>query len=450
MREILLCGRVCLIPALVLATACDDARYNSGSRTVQCELPGEVACGSACVDPLNDPAHCGATEGCEGDNAGADCGDLACVDGACVAECTRPGELACDGVCVDPQLDPAHCGATGDCEGDDAGRDCGESVCVNGVCGLQCPQGRIDCGGVCIDPDTDARRCGATRTCTGDEGGAACAAGEACSEGVCVMDCPEGSLLCDGGCVDPLTSDSHCGAVGGCEGPDSGSTCLAPAACVEGQCQCADMQVQCGDQCIDSNTHPRFCGARGDCLGESAGEACNDDEVCEAGVCACPGGGLRCGEACIDPQTDPLHCGLCDRACGDQACLGGACATLRYAGALDAVGGIWNFANDSGFDAAVAFCAMNFEGSTVCTTEMLDALSGTGAMAMAVSLNGEPVESFWAPEPSGCEGWNHPSGDFGPDASGPFRTLNPVTGEVGPQENGGCFEGRNIGCCILE
>jgi hypothetical protein len=44
-------------------------------------------------------------------------------------------EVACEGTCIDPDVDNQHCGATGTCEGDDAGDACtGDTTCVAGEC----------------------------------------------------------------------------------------------------------------------------------------------------------------------------------------------------------------------------------------------------------------------------------------------------------------------------
>ncbi|MBI4703390.1 MAG: hypothetical protein HY744_19935, partial [Deltaproteobacteria bacterium] len=61
-----------------------------------------IACGERCVDPLVDPAHCG---GC--DKACA-VGEV-CTAGQCAVEC-GPGNVKCAGQCVNTDNDPAHCG----------------------------------------------------------------------------------------------------------------------------------------------------------------------------------------------------------------------------------------------------------------------------------------------------------------------------------------------------
>ncbi len=64
-----------------------------------------------------------------------------CPDGAATPDrtvppaCAESGGVVCGGVCVDPALDDAYCGASGDCVGANAGTDCASDMrCVSGVC----------------------------------------------------------------------------------------------------------------------------------------------------------------------------------------------------------------------------------------------------------------------------------------------------------------------------
>lgn len=61
-----------------------------------------------------------------------------------------PGEIACDGVCIDPQNDPTHCGtcATVCSSGVCTGGTCGAGLCGNGMCDAQevCGTCPADCG----------------------------------------------------------------------------------------------------------------------------------------------------------------------------------------------------------------------------------------------------------------------------------------------------------------
>ncbi len=54
--------------------------------------------------------------------------------GACSA-----GQVRCDGTCIDPMSDPMHCGAGGNCAGDNAGMACdASSTCEQGACVSSC------------------------------------------------------------------------------------------------------------------------------------------------------------------------------------------------------------------------------------------------------------------------------------------------------------------------
>jgi hypothetical protein len=43
----------------------------------------------------------------------------------------------------------------------------------------------------------------------------------------------------------------------------------------------------------------------------------------------CAAGQTACDGACVDTQRNASHCGACGRACTDQACVSGACTTVR-------------------------------------------------------------------------------------------------------------------------
>ena len=111
-----------------------------------------TACGGACIDPLTDPKYCGASGTCLGPNAGTSCDPIGetCVAGACTSICAA-GEVMCDGSCVSPLTDSAHCGASANCIGPNAGVVCKpepnaclgspEQSCIAGKCGSACASG---------------------------------------------------------------------------------------------------------------------------------------------------------------------------------------------------------------------------------------------------------------------------------------------------------------------
>lgn len=198
---------------------------------VACKSPEDckgdsVVCGDGCVDLDSDNLNCGA--------CGTPCtGGQVCSLGACASTCA-PGLVACPGGCVDPATDRLHCGASGACSGATAGAACdaGE-VCSAGTCQLSCQAGLVDCNGKCIDPVTDRAHCGASGTCSGASAGQTCASGQVCAAGACATSCPAGQLACGGKCVDPQSDRAYCGARDDCTG---GTTCGSGQACYLGGC----------------------------------------------------------------------------------------------------------------------------------------------------------------------------------------------------------------------
>ncbi|WP_437485633.1 cadherin-like beta sandwich domain-containing protein [Sorangium sp. So ce1014] len=215
----------------------------------RCELScqsGLVACGGTCIDPDTDRDHCGASSDCIGSDAGIACASGEICDGAgrCELSC-QSGLVACGGTCIDPDTDRDHCGASNDCIGSDAGIACavGEICDGAGRCELSCQSGLVACDGTCIDPDTDRAHCGAGGDCSGSDAGAVCGAGEICSGGACEASCAPPLVACGGACVDPSTDEAYCGATGDCAGVSAGATCSASEACVAGACASTDSSL---------------------------------------------------------------------------------------------------------------------------------------------------------------------------------------------------------------
>ncbi len=233
--------------------------------------PGELGCDGSCIDVTSNPASCGA--------CGRACGPAQdCVAGACVC---ASGLTACGADCADLSSDVAHCGA---CD-----VDCGLTFCADAACVASCPAGRTDCGGSCVDLSSSASSCGAC--------GNACRPGESCAGGSC--SCAEGLTRCGAQCV-ALTSDvAHCGAC------DAG--CADGASCTGGACTCAAGTTACGDGCADLSTDPQNCGACGNACGAGGG--------CTAGSC------VSCGpDVSYARDIEPIF----TRACLDSGCHGGA------------------------------------------------------------------------------------------------------------------------------
>jgi hypothetical protein len=93
-----------------------------------------------------------------------------CVQGVCVPACSG-GTLRCGDRCVDPMLDPEHCGG---CD-----RPCpAMEVCSQGGCGLTCSGGTTLCEGLCVDTQLDPNHCG--------DCNAGCGPGASCMRAECV------------------------------------------------------------------------------------------------------------------------------------------------------------------------------------------------------------------------------------------------------------------------
>jgi hypothetical protein len=166
-----------------------------------------------------------------------------CQDGECTTRRCPGGKIECEDRCIDPMTDTSFCGASGDCRNGNAGVECPEGqVCSNGVCSETCDEGYIICGGSCVDPLSDREYCGASGDCQGENAGNSCAEGEVCVNGVCSTRCLRGQLKCGGECIDPATDEDYCGATG-CEGAAAGRKCAEGETCVNGICTAADRQT---------------------------------------------------------------------------------------------------------------------------------------------------------------------------------------------------------------
>lgn len=147
-----------------------------------------------------DPSAPSASGGAGGDDGSTD---------VAAGDCAKPGQLRCDGRCIDPSSDRRHCGA---CR-----RTCGATyACVDGECG--CAGDEVECEGSCVDVASDGQHCGDCET--------RCGATEICKNGACA--CPDGQRECGGSCIDVSTDADHCGACG--------KECAIQQACAGGHC----------------------------------------------------------------------------------------------------------------------------------------------------------------------------------------------------------------------
>lgn len=108
-----------------------------------------------------------------------------------------------------------------------------------------CKDGSVYCEGKCIDPTTDARHCGASGSCLDTAAGVSCGRDATCIGGTCKAECEGGRIKCGSTCTDPLTDSTHCGASGDCMGANAGAICqpatgrcaaMLPQTCQAGHC----------------------------------------------------------------------------------------------------------------------------------------------------------------------------------------------------------------------
>ena len=347
-------------------TVCNqDQTCAAGQCVLNCGN-GLTACGDKCVNTSIDRANCGAC------NKACDINSPLCVDGKCTSACpldTRD----CPGVgCVNPYNDPAHCGDQ--CQG------CQQNqVCSNKQCKAQCDQGTTKCldnngASRCVNLANDPGNCGTCRN--------SCAPGTVCSSGQCVGQCAQGYTLCKDkngsnlGCFDLQTDPSHCGSCP-TDPPNPDALCKDTTPfCVAGKCTNACPYNNCNGGCVDFNTDPHNCGACADPtkLNMDPHVCKAASEVCYMGTCVeatkCPVGTIPCGRTCVDcapphgqavcdplafecrlgmcdigwtdcnknpldgceihTDADTTNCGVCKQVCnvtnGAPACVGGICA----------------------------------------------------------------------------------------------------------------------------
>ena len=327
------CGNAC--PA---GEAC-----SGGQCDVTCQS-GLVNCNGTCINPSNDPTYCGASGACgagDSGSVGTTCGaGQACGGGVCAISCP-PGQVACNGTCVDPKSNGTYCGATPGCglgDAGTAGTTCpGGQLCSAGTCQSSCAQNLVPCNVngtlTCIDPSTNSQFCGATTGCNADAGtaGQACPSGEICAGGACSVSCLKGTIECPGTggiCIDPTSNPTFCGASGNCTGVNAGITCGAGAICSNGNCliSCVPGQVDCQNQCINPNSNNQFCGAN---LGCTTYTTCASGQVCNAGQCqlSCQAGLVNCNGQCINPLNNLTYCGASANCTGYMTCDPGKVCT---------------------------------------------------------------------------------------------------------------------------
>ena len=134
-----------------------------------------------------------------------------------------------------------------------------------------------------------------------------------CSNGVC---CIDGTVGCNGNCVDLASDPQNCGSCG--------HACDPGAECSGGQCGCTDNQTNCDGHCIDTQNDHDNCG--------SCGHACTGCEICATGQCSsiCTEDAPCCNDHCVSTQCDPPRVfdpTACECVCPPGNQCGDACCT---------------------------------------------------------------------------------------------------------------------------
>ena len=368
--------------------ACEPGMICSGGVCETSCLGTQVYCGDKCINPGNDPAYCGASGDCLGENAGVTCPTgKVCVSGVCAASCLAGQEL-CDNFCVVlATTNMSECGVCvegfADCDGRiDNG--CEVNLIANNMMACEtCAPGFANCdgrwdNGCEVNLNSDRMHCGAC--------GERCPTGQVCAAGECLASCLVGQVYCDSQCVTPSTSNQNCGATGTdnsctnagtnctatgrtcsggscvcqpdwifnpsqsrCLDPSSNATCGATASsvgtnctttsriCSGGSCICQPGWVFNTSQskCLDPSSNAT-CGA----TASSGGTLCPSGQICNGSTCAasCLSGQVYCDSRCVTPSTDSTNCGAtgtattctnagtnCNFSTSGRTCVNGLC-----------------------------------------------------------------------------------------------------------------------------
>mgnify|MGYP006335662853 CR=1 FL=1 len=174
---------VCAAMWLALLSACQSPIVGASCKR------GFSLCGASCVDLKADYRNCG--------SCGQSCGRFVCDKGHCSTQILIDGGTpAADGGLRDAGLDSGLL---------DAGTDAGstDSGVVPDAALPGCSVGEQECAGTCINPAVDPTHCGGC--------GVTCTPEERCSRGMCRPQCESTLTDCDGICFDVTTDPDHCG-----------------------------------------------------------------------------------------------------------------------------------------------------------------------------------------------------------------------------------------------
>jgi hypothetical protein len=247
-------GQTCVSGTCTSSTSCLPAMVSCGGSTIN-SCTSQQYCGAS-----GDCMGANAGMNCTGNPAmGAQCiaGMCQCpagqqdISGYCTS-CNSPS-IVCGNSCIDPTQDPDFCGASGNCQGANVGTNCTATfgfreTCVSGQC--VCASPYVVCGGQCIDPTSTSTNCGASGNCQGANAGTSCLPGYSCASSVCTCAAPDTICPSTGNPMscNYLQSDpQNCGACG--------HSCLG-GTCSAGVCQPGLLQnmVLAEDVAVDANS----------------------------------------------------------------------------------------------------------------------------------------------------------------------------------------------------
>ncbi|MET0385482.1 MAG: MopE-related protein [Polyangiales bacterium] len=233
--------RSCLLAQFACAAGeyCDITTLSCAAdscATTECEATQACRDGSCLGSCAN--VTCAAGEVCHD----GECSPNRCSGVTCTNQVCNPanGECVASGLCVATGCKSGFvCNVvSGECEPDPCLRTtCPQGqVCRTGECEPRCIAPQIDCDALCINPSSSREHCGATGDCRGDNTGVVCTGTQVCSEGQCTDTCALGLINCGGDCVDPNSDALHCGARASCQGLESGQECPSGTICRNARC----------------------------------------------------------------------------------------------------------------------------------------------------------------------------------------------------------------------
>ena len=336
----------------LLLAACGDNKVPAADDDpVNCTSP-EVACGTSCVNPLDDESNCG--------SCGNACGSGAvCISGDCQAKVScQTGEMDCNNVCKTTQSDEENCGA--------CGNKCSSGqTCIDGVCEatVTCTSPQVNCNNDCVDTTQDENNCGGC--------GNTCSSSQTCVLGQCqtTVTCTAPQIACNNVCVDPRTDEAHCG--------DCATACTSSQTCVPngntGSCQttlaCTAPQINCDNVCVDPRSDEANCG--------SCGNTCTSTQTCVAngntGSCqttvSCTAPQVDCNNTCVDLSNDDNNCGACGAPCSGSTpdCVAGVCRPLCMGSTPDLCGAICTDFDTDEMNCGACGTPCLLDGSETCT-----------------------------------------------------------------------------------